>query len=128
MGGKSGGAGPPGGSAITWGPLARDNGWGWDPPRPDVTADRAGRLMTALENDPTAVSGPLDWSHATPSEPAAAAAPAQGSGDTAGSIDTTPDAPLGSQMAQSIAPSMWQDQLKTQTAGGAGSMNVSGQV
>jgi len=128
MGGK-GGAGPPGGDAITWGPLARENGWGWDPSTPAAAATEA-----APEAAPMAMTAPEPEVAATPA--AAAAAPqAQGPiGDpispgqaTDGKITTTPD--TGSKLAQTVmAPAMWTDQLKTPGLNGSGSMQTTGQV
>jgi hypothetical protein len=128
MGGKGSGGAPPGGDAITWGPLARQNGWGWDKEQPAPAAAAA-----AAEAEPMAMTAPEPEVAPTP---AAAMAPqAQGPiGEpispgqaTDGKITTTPD--TGSKLAQTVmAPAMWTDQLKTPGLNGSGSMQTTGQV
>jgi hypothetical protein len=115
MGGKGKGGAPPGGDAITWGPLARANNWGWDKEQP----------AAAPEAQPAAA--PAQAAAQEQAAPAAAApqgepAPPQA---TDGAIQTTQD--TGSKLAQSVtAPAMWTDQMKAQQGGG--SMTTTGQV
>jgi hypothetical protein len=125
MGGKGGARPTTGADSITWGPVARQNGWGWDAEQPAAAAPDPAQAAAAPEQ-PAPVqeqAGPSQLG-----EPATAAAPTQAQ-DTQGSIQTTQDPGLGSTMAQAIAPpSMWTDQLKAQGFGGDGSMTTTGQV
>jgi len=126
MGGKGGARPTTGADSITWGPLARANGWGWDAEQPAAAAaPEPAPVEQAAAPEPAAVQ-----EQATPAAPG----PQGPIGDpippgqaTGGSITTTQD--TGAKLAQTIAaPSMWTDQLKTQGLNGSGSMTTTGQV
>jgi len=126
MGGKGKGGAPPGGDAITWGPLARANGWGWDKEQPEAAAPEAPpapAAAAAAAPEQTAVQEQATPAAAGPQGPIGEPTPPGQA--TGGSINTTQD--TGGRLAQAItaAPSMWTDRLKKQ---GTDSMTTTGQV